>query len=252
METVNFFWRGKDFGILENMVLKSHIKVGHKPIIWLSGLEPNGFYWNEIQKLVVVKDANEVCNVEDFLSAGGNFRTAASLWRFNFLFKNGGLYCDCDAFALKKFPDDDWIVCSERNDDTVLSIGVLKAPPKQKIFSDCILNVNNEWGNVKIFTDSYQKHFGHTKSTHNSLLFYPYKWRDCEILFKKTEIPSNVFSIHFYTKALQRNILKSNKGLFDKIHLFKKIRSIEEINESWCRKNHETLLGKLFSWLNER
>ena len=31
--------------------------------------------------------------------------TAADFWRFTFLYEKGGLYCDADAFALKKFPD---------------------------------------------------------------------------------------------------------------------------------------------------
>ena len=39
---------------------------------------------------------NQVFNrlKQELQFTGGNLRTAADLWRFNFLFKNGGLYCD--------------------------------------------------------------------------------------------------------------------------------------------------------------
>ena len=60
MTSANFFWRGNDFGFLENIVLKSHLKVGHVPILWLSGMEPKGPYWDEIQQMLQVKDADTV------------------------------------------------------------------------------------------------------------------------------------------------------------------------------------------------
>jgi len=233
-------------------VLKSHLKVGHVPILWLSGKEPKGPYWDEIQQMLQVKDADTVCNVDNFLSTGGNLRTAADLWRFNFLFKNGGLYCDCDALALKKFPDDDWIVCSENNDDMILSIGVLKAPPKQKLFSDCISNLKKEWGNIEIFTKAYLDHFGHTNSTHNSLFFYPYKWKECYKLLSNLEIPDDCYSVHFYTKALEDYLKKRPEVLIARVKQKIFPKSIDDFDEKWCKKNPETLLSRLWLWLDEK
>jgi len=173
METeVNFFWRGKNFGFLENLVLKSHIKVGHKPVVWLSGDRPKTKYWKEIEPKIELKDVNEVkSSVDKFLDDGGKPIIASDLWRFNFLYQYGGLYCDIDAFALKKFPNDEWILCSGEKNPTLLSIGVIKVPPKQEIFLDCLLKFHKEWGNVKEFSEIYKQHFGNTNPTHESRLF---------------------------------------------------------------------------------
>ena len=235
MSTVNFFWRGKDFGFLENIVIHSHKKVGHSPVIWLSGEEPVNDYWNDILNIVKIEKANSIFNVDDFLLDQGNFRTAADLWRFNFLLKHGGLYCDTDAFALKKFPSDEWIVCSGEHDPSIMSIGVLKAPPNQKIFEDCIKNVKKDWGNVILFSDLYKKFFGHSNPTHENRLFYPYNYKNFDKLFKKTKIPSDTISIHFYGFMLSKNYGKKLTK-FDRI---------------WCEKNTKTLLGQLWCSLRD-
>ncbi len=93
--------------------MQSHLKVGHEPVMWLSGKPPNNKYWNEIESIIKIKNANDICPVDDFIKTGGRLETAADIWRFTFLYERGGLYCDTDAFALKKFPDNtDWILAS--------------------------------------------------------------------------------------------------------------------------------------------
>ena len=112
MTEVNFLWGGNRFNFLQNLVIKSHIKVGHTPVIWISGTKPKGDYWKEIENKIVEKNADLVYNIEKFLSEGGNYRTAADLWRWHFLYEKGGIWCDSDLFALKHIPRDEWIVCS--------------------------------------------------------------------------------------------------------------------------------------------
>jgi len=249
MTIINFFWRGMRFGFLENIVLKSHIKVGHEPIVWLSGEKPQSSYWNDIEKKITVKNADFAdFKLSEFLVTGGDFRTAADLWRFHFLYSFGGIYCDTDAFALKKFPDDEWIVCSAEKQPhmvsigvlkappPLVSIGVLKAPPHHEIFLECISNVRKEWGNVQVFTDAYSKHFGHTNPTHDNKLFYPYRWHEWKKLFKKGKLPSNSYSVHFYGKMLEINLKER----------------LDDYNERWCERNPGTLLGKLWYWLQDK
>ena len=231
----NFFWRGDNFGFLESLVINSHLKVGHIPIIWLSGSKPDSQYWKDIEKKITIKNSDDIFNIDEFISTGGNFRTAASLWRFNFLYKFGGLYCDTDAFALKKFPDDKWIACSAREEPQWLYIGVLKAPPNQKVYLDCISNAEKPWGNVKVFTEAYRKNFGNINPSHDGHLFYPYTWKDWEKLLSKEEIPTNVYSIHFYTKGIEE---KSGKGF-------------NYYNEHWCEKNPDSMLARLWSWIKD-
>ena len=250
MNEVNFFWTGQGFGFLDNIVIKSHIKVGHKPVLWLSGEKPNNRYWMDIEKKITIKNADEInCNVKEFLSAGGTPIIAGDLWKFNFLYTYGGLYCDTDAFALKKFPDDEWILCSGEKDKNNLSMGVMKVPPKQEIFLECLSKFKKKWGNVKVFSQVYRKHFGNTTPTHDSRLFYPYKWNEWEKLFSKGEIPKNSYSVHFYGYMLK---LCLNSSIFS-IHRLRHIKfeKLSNYDEEWCKKNPNTLLGKLWRWLNE-
>jgi len=170
---VNFLWGGERFNFLQNLVIKSHLKVGHIPVVWISGIKPKGDYWKEIENKIILKKADTVYNIEKFLSDGGNLRTAADLWRWHFLYEKGGIWCDSDLFALKHFPNDEWIVCSGEQEPESLSIAILKVPAQQEIFLDCIKEIKRDWGNVQIFSTAYRKYFGNTNSTHEDKLFYP-------------------------------------------------------------------------------
>ena len=57
---VNFFWRGERFSFLQFLVLKSHLKVGHVPVIWLSGNAPHSSYWKKIEHKIKIKNADDV------------------------------------------------------------------------------------------------------------------------------------------------------------------------------------------------
>ncbi len=250
MQKVNFFWSGPSFGFLEFLVLKSHIKVGHNAVLWLHGEKPETNYWKFIESKVEVKNADEIFDTTNFIADGGNFRTAADLWRFSLLYKIGGLYCDTDAFALKKFPDDEWIICSGEQYPDLLSIGVLKAPAGHPMFIECLEKTEKCWGNVKIFSSIYLKHFGNLNPTHKNESFYPYNWKSYWLLFKKNEIPLNAYSIHFYTNVIEAHI-KRNKEIRFKYYL-PMLRDIpqKKIDIKWCEKNPNTLLGKLWTWVN--
>jgi len=229
----NFFWYGNNFGFLNNLVMKSHLKVGHNPKIWLMGSKPNNQYWKDIEDKITVVGLNDYLNVEEWLDFGGNLRMAASLWQLHFLYACGGLYCDADHFALKKFPDDKWIVCSGETNSNLFSTGFMQAPPNDELFLDAIKNYKSDWGILEIFTTAYKKKYGNTRSTHTPHLFYPYASYEWNTLFENVDIP-NSFSIHFYQRALEDNLKEKFKL----------------INENWCEKNPNTLLGRLYNWLN--
>ena len=248
MTDVNFFWCGPKFRFLEYMVIKSHLKVGHNAIIWLHGEKPSTKYWEKIEKDVIVRNADVIFDTSDFISSGGNNRTAADLWRFNLLFQRGGLYCDTDAFALKSFPNDEWIICSAETVPDTLSIGVLKAPPNHPIFQECIKTIKMSWGNVQIFTHAYKNFFGNTNPTHCSELFYPYKWTDYKRIVHNYNIPIDAYSVHFYSNVLDRNLLNSSIYANRFICLGRGLR-VSDLNEEWCEIHYKTLLGKLWKWL---
>ena len=230
----NFFWHGKNFGFLNNIVIKSHLKVGYHPKIWLSGEKPTNEHWKDIESSVTVIDISEYFNAEEFLSFGGNLQIASDLWRFHFLYACGGYYSDLDNFVLKHFPDDDWVVCASEEEPTLLGIGFIKCPPNSKIFLDSISNLKISWGGVNVFNESYRSVFGNTNSTHEGNLFYPYHWTNAKKLFENVEIHSNSYAVHFYQSKIKHDLKEK----------------YNDINEKWCLRNQNTLLGRLFSWLN--
>jgi len=248
---VNFFWRGERFSFLQFLVLKSHLKVGHVPVIWLSGKAPHSSYWKKIEHKIKIKNADDVYDVENFIKNGGNLITSSSLWRWYFLYEFGGIWCDFDVFALKKFPNDEWIVCTGEIEDNLLSVSILKVPPKQKIFKDCIEDIRKKWGNVRAFSKAYQENYGNTKSTHEAVLFYPYKWNECEKLISKGEIPDKAYSIHYWDKALVDKFSKTPQGFLSKLKNLGKPKKLTDLNEKWCKKNADTLLGKIYFWLKD-
>jgi hypothetical protein len=189
---VNFFWRGNNFQFLNRLTVLSHVRVGHKVVVWLSGEEPKNKYWISDIKEVSIKNADKFINVDKFLQKG-NVRTASSLWRFTYLYEYGGLYCDTDMIALKPFPDDKWILATY--DKKVIATGVIKAPPKHKVFKSCLDQIKHSWGNVWIFTRECKKNG--LKVTHPNSDFYPWGCKSGPNLLKKIDIPDG-YGLHFY------------------------------------------------------
>lgn len=206
---INFFWKGNDFDKWCKLCILSHIKVGHDVIIWLSGNEPNTNEWFHVRNKIVIGDADFIFDVNKFIQEGGNFQTASALWRFHFLYKHGGWYCDTDAYAIQEFPDKEWAICSAEKDKSMLSIGVMKMPVRHPILKNCIVNIQYNWGNVKIFTKAFKDYFGHTKRTVPDKMFYPWSWKEWETIYKKKKIDNlienGVYSIHLYHTMLKRN-----------------------------------------------
>ncbi len=230
----NFFWHGEKFGFLNNIVIKSHLKVGHHPKIWITGKKPSNKYWKEIEKNVTVIDISKYFNVKEFLSFGGNLQVASDLWRFHFLYACGGFYSDLDNFVLKHFPDDEWVVCAPEKEPNLLGIGFIKCPPNSKIFLNSISNLKIHWGGVDIFNEAYRNIFRNTNSTHIGKYFYPYHWTESQKLFENIEVYNEIYAIHFYQSKIEYDL----KEKYDKI------------NEVWCIENKNTLLARLFAWLN--
>ena len=175
--TTNFFWTGENFQFLNRLTILSHLVVGHKAVVWLSGTSPNSIYWIDDIEEIDIRSADEVINVEKFIRSGGNVRTVSDLFSFTFLYEYGGLYCDTDMIALKKFPDDEWILATYtdnliRNEFNTLGIGIIKAPKSHAVFKRCIDNIERGWGNVKVFSKFCAKY--KLEKTHPNEMFYPW------------------------------------------------------------------------------
>ncbi len=130
----------------------------------------------------------------------------------------------------------------------MLSIGVLKAPANHPLFLECIPLIKSNWGNVQVFSQVYKKYFGHANPTHKNELFYPYKWNEYKKLIRKTNIPLDSYSVHFYSNALEY-CLPNPKNYFVRHFLKKNRLHVKDLNKEWCEKNPETLLGMLWKFL---
>jgi len=207
MNQINFFWSGDDFDYISYMCITSHIRIGHIVNIWLYGNEPKSIYWDMLDlDLINVYDASDVFDISEFMkNKDANFKTASAMWRFHFLYEYGGWYSDTDAFALKQWPDDEWVLCSGETDGELLSIGVLKTPPKEQMFLDMINNIKYKWGNVKVFNEYFRKYKGYSIKPYRSFDFYPFNWKDWEIMLSPIPIPE-CYSVHLYNTMIQRNI----------------------------------------------
>jgi len=204
---INFFWSGDNFDYICYMCITSHIRVGHIVNIWLYGNTPSSSYWGMLDfNSINIYDASDVFDISNFMkNKDANFRTASAMWRFHFLYEYGGWYSDTDAFAIKQWPTDKWVLCSGETDEELLSIGILKTPPKQQMFLDMIDNIKHKWGNVKVFNKYFRKYHKYSIKPYPSFDFYPFSWKDWEIMLSSISVPE-CYSVHLYNTMIQRNI----------------------------------------------
>lgn len=202
----NFFWRGSDYQFLNRLTIESHLAVSHDVTVWLSGDSPDNKYWVDDLR-VDIKDAADVFDVKPFLDSGGNVRTASAIWRFHYLYENGGLYCDMDHVALKSFPSDPWILSSDC-EGKYICIGLLKAPKGHPVFLEAIRNIKKDWGNVPVF-DRACKKYG-LKMKHKIGDFFPFPWDMTKTLFEDRPLPDS-YSLHLFTKTLSKMNLTDEK-----------------------------------------
>lgn len=213
MNTVNFFWHGNNFTYLNKLTILSHLYVGHKVNMWTTNIVPNNKNWISNFKEINFFKASDLINIDDFIKKGGNVKTASDLWRFKYLYNNGGLYCDTDAIAIKEFPKCEKILTSGEKEDELLSIGVIKLPKGEEFLKKSIENIKYSWGNVRVFSKEYVNYYKEIKYTHDKKLFYPYNWNEWDAIFKIKNIP-DCYSLHLYHTMFERNNYIKDKNFY--------------------------------------
>ena len=152
MVIVQSLWVGKQLGDLEINCIKSHLRVGHIFILYI---------YNEVDNIpdgTIIEDARKILN-ERYLALNNKFGfyPLADIFRFNLMYKVGGIWVDMDMFATRSWEDledKEYIFSSERtiqkgayrnrNKKVISNIGVLKAPKKSGFYYELCLRVCSE------------------------------------------------------------------------------------------------------------
>lgn len=211
---VNFYWSGNDFQFLNRLTLLSHVMVGHEVVVWLYGDEPKSIYWISDIHEITIEDATKYLDIN--MIKGANPRTISTLWSWYHMKNTGEYVADCDAIALKTWPDLPIILASYRDDE--IAVGVIRMSKDHPVLDECISKFESKWGNVLVFTDVCRKHGLDNLVPHH--WFYPvncvgYKDENgikhygntSETLRIRGKIFDNVnypdsYSIHYYSRRV--------------------------------------------------
>ena len=204
---VNFYWSGQRFIIINRMTIASHIRVGHEVVMWVHN-EPNkkNLYWVDDLPVKICKSDNYL-NTEKMLKTGWNLRTISTFFQYKFMKKTGEYTADCDAVALKHWPDEPLILCPE-DPRIISSVGVLRVPKNHAVLKCAMIKAKKNWGNVRVFSNCCIHH--KLISTHKPKEFYPISagaGTAVRYLLSNKPIP-DAYSYHIFTKHVISEKLK--------------------------------------------
>lgn len=108
---VNGLWVGEKLTLMEYSSIKSYMDLGY---------EYHLHTYNKIKNVpegCIIKDANKTILEADLFNEKNSILPFSDLWRFMYIYKNGGIWVDLDMIALKRFDDlltNDLIFSSQR------------------------------------------------------------------------------------------------------------------------------------------
>ena len=166
-------WLGKTNEICRICIL-SWIKLGYKPIIYVDFDNLDSFFIEN--NSVILKDYREVLN-----DSTENILQFSDYFRYLRLYNLGGCWLDADMFLLKKIPEEDIIIGSERTCQSgafknkikeIANIAYLKFPIGDSLLEYCINKIQKS----KSKSQKVQKNmFIFQDALHRSTLFNDYK-----------------------------------------------------------------------------
>ena len=151
MTEIQCFWHGSTIDLLEKLTLNSFIKHGYSVKLWC--YEDVGSV-----KGLTICDANEIIPYEKIFYYRGNgdcrknsLGGFSDLFRYELIYKKGGVYVDMDSVCLSYYNfDSEYVIKPHLSCGTVANI--LKAPTGCEFLEKCIFETkkyvnenNNEW-----------------------------------------------------------------------------------------------------------
>ena len=136
-------WIGK-LNPISRICIKSWIKLGYSPMIYVN-LDD---YDQELNNpAIILKDYKDIMEGDP-----ADILPFSDLWRYKRLYFHGGTWIDADMYLLKRLPEDDIIISSERcclsgaykrDIEYIPNIGVLRFPKYNPLLKECILKIQN-------------------------------------------------------------------------------------------------------------
>jgi hypothetical protein len=236
MVEVQSLWVGNKLGDLEINCIKSHLRVGHIFILYV--YEPI----SNLPDGIEVRDAREILN-ERYLGLNNNFGfyPLSDIFRFNLLYKKGGIWVDMDMYANRGWEcleDKEYIFASERTiqkgayrnrtKDKVATISMLKAPKKSGFYYELCLRVCSDKFKVTrrdicmVELRKMLEKFDMDKYIVDFYLFCPVDWWNAKEMFldgefkekygvlpmEKKDVLEKSYGIHFWRHIVMNKYAK--------------------------------------------
>lgn len=141
MNIIKTLWIGPSLSLLEQLSLKSFLRNGYKVEL---------FIYDEVKNIpegIIIRDANTILNKEKIFQyrKTGGYGAFANWFRYEMLFKEGGVWVDTDIICLKKFDIRQDLFFGHEDEDTINNavIGTTPNLPLFEFLSRQAKNPNN-------------------------------------------------------------------------------------------------------------
>lgn len=164
---VNFYWEGDNFRLLNRIAILSHMAVGHDVVMWAAG-NPVSEYW--------IDDLNIPINQTEGKPDGWRVEPYSKMVAYKHMLEHGECWADCDAIALKEWPDTETIlvecaVRDARNRVNLVWNGVMRLPIGSPVLQCALKKIIPRYGNMRILYRCCKDH--NVEPNYKSHEFFP-------------------------------------------------------------------------------
>lgn len=251
---VQALWIGDSISILERMCINSFLKNGYDYHLYTYGEVKN------VPSEVIIKDGNEILDKSELYTyKNTSYSAISNRFRFELLYKKGGIWVDTDVVCIKNYDidKDEYIIFSESNkkyNEQKIGACILKFPKEDPILLDAIQMCKDKkqdlidgtlpWGlgpmTVKAMVDKYnlQKYvkpwkFANSCSCHHVLSMIDPKFDTKDphgYVDNINNLSDETYFIHLWHEFWRRNNIDKNQKFPDNC-------LYEQLKEKYLEKN---------------
>jgi len=241
-------WLG-DTNPICRLCIQSWIEVGYRPIIYVNFQELDS-YFLDIEDDIKLVDYRTILDKEP----DQILLHFTDYFRFIRLYKLGGTWIDCDMFLLKKLPDNDIIISSERTQQLgayksskieIANIGVLRFPPNDPFLYSVIKKIDtNKSKSTKVQKNMFYFQKTLYKNFPQYIEHIAPAWHYCPANYNNVKCIyySNLFNPKFGQEVNQPDWIIDNSYA---VHLWENL-SIKKYSIDFNKIKFDSLFGKLY------